>query len=297
MKRLPRHALRPFVAEVWATDEARDGRVSVPGREHVVPTGGMHLVFRLSGEPLRLFDDEHDREGRVIGTAIVGGARSGYYVREISRPLRSVGALLRPGAAEVLFGVHASELAEQHTSLEDLWGPRAASMRDRLGEDLPLEQRLEAFEALLAARLPRVQGLHPAVAQALDQLRSARSIHDVVDRSGYSHRRFIALFSRTVGLTPKLYSRVLRFQRALRRVRSAEVETWAAVAVALGYSDQAHFNREFKEFVGITPTGYQEISSPAAHHVPVSSGLRSDGQIPSRRSRRPRNSLRATSLI
>ena len=68
-------------------------------------TGQMHLVFRLSGEPLRLFDHDQDREGRVISTMLVGGARSGFYTRDVTAPLCSVGALLRPGAAEVLFGV------------------------------------------------------------------------------------------------------------------------------------------------------------------------------------------------
>ena len=55
--RVPRPALRPLVQSVWAMDETGDVRPSTIGREHVVPTGGMHLVFRLSDNPLRLFDD------------------------------------------------------------------------------------------------------------------------------------------------------------------------------------------------------------------------------------------------
>jgi AraC-like DNA-binding protein len=255
------------VAEVWAIDEAR---ASGADREHVVPTGGMHLVFRLS-EPLRLFDDARDREGRVVGAAVLGGARSRFYVRDVSKPLCSVGALLRPGAAEILFGVHADELSERHTSLEDLWGARVAPMRDRLGEAGSIEQRLDAFECLLSERLPRLRGLHPAVAQALQQLQSTRNVRDVVKGSGYSHRRFIALFSRAVGLTPKLYFRVLRIQRALRLARAPDFDAWIDVATAAGYSDQAHFNREFKEFVGVTPTAYRDVASAFSHHVPVRS--------------------------
>lgn len=269
MKRLPRPALRPFVEAVWATGETREVRASASVREHVIPTGGMHLVFRLSDDPLRLFDDARDCEGRVISTAVVGGARSRFYIRDISKPLCSVGALLRPGAAEVLFSVHADELSEQHTALEDLWGARVASMRDRLGEARSMEQRLDAFERLLGERLPIVRGLHPAVAQALQQLATTRSIHDVVRHSGYSHRRFIALFSRAVGLTPKVYSRVLRFQSALRRARAPALDAWIDVAMAAGYSDQSHFNREFREFAGVTPTDYRDTAPAFPHHVPV----------------------------
>jgi AraC-like DNA-binding protein len=268
--RPPRPALRPFIQSLWAIDEAGGVRPAGSAREHVVPTGAMHLVFRLSGDALRLFDSEEDLDGRLVGTAVVGGARPRFYIRDVSKPLCSVGAQLRPGAAMVLFGSHAGELAERHTALEDLWGQRVASMRDRLGEARSLEQRLDALEELLAERLPTVRGLHPAVAQALHRLASATHVHEVVRESGYSHRRFIELFVRAVGLTPKVYCRVRRFQRVLRLAHVPGPESWASVAAAAGYSDQSHFNREFRDCVGITPTEYRGIAPRSVHHVPVS---------------------------
>jgi AraC-like DNA-binding protein len=258
---------------VGAIDEPGRSPSPISGREHVVPTGGMHLVFRLSDNPLRLFEGPEDRDGRLISTAVVGGARSRFYIRDVSKPLRSVGAQLRPGAADVLFRVHASELAERHTVLEEIWGGHVASMRDRLGEASSLEERLDVFESLLTERLPPVRGLHPAVAQALRQLTRVATVHDMVKQSGYSHRRFIALFSRAVGLTPKLYLRVRRFQRALQGAHMAEPASWADIAAAAGYSDQSHFNREFREYVGLTPVQYRDAAPGFAHHVPVSRRL------------------------
>jgi hypothetical protein len=73
----------------------------------VMPTGGMHLVFRLSEEPLRLFREETDSVGQTMSHAMVGGARSMYYERDVSRVAASVGVLLQPGASELLFGVPA----------------------------------------------------------------------------------------------------------------------------------------------------------------------------------------------
>ncbi|MGH9159430.1 MAG: helix-turn-helix domain-containing protein [Vicinamibacteraceae bacterium] len=143
-------------------------------------------------------------------------------------------------------------------------------MRDRLGVARSLEDRLDAFEELLAQRLPPVRGVHPAVARALQQLAGATNVHDVVRQSGYSHRRFIELFAHAVGLTPKAYSRVRRFQRALRRARGPGPASWVELAAAEGYSDQSHFNREFRECVGLTPTQYRTVSPKFAHHVPLS---------------------------
>ena len=272
LKRLPRPALRPFVETLWVTDETSQLPSVTPRREHVLPTGMMHLVFRLADNPLRLFEDAADAAGEFVGDAVVGGARASFYIRDISRPLCSVGAQLRPGAAQALFGIPADELAGRHTQVEDLWGPSVASMREQLAECAPA-QRLDVFEAMLADRLPAVRGVHPAVARALEQFSSTSNVHDVVTASGYSHRTFIALFLRSVGLTPKLFCRVLRFRRALERV-SADHMSWVDLAGAAGYSDQAHFNREFREFAGVTPGEYRRTSPRFAHHVPIAGGRR-----------------------
>jgi AraC-like DNA-binding protein len=229
----------------------------------------MHLAIRLSNHPLRLFDDVNDGTGREIGYAIVGGARSTYYVRDISKPASSVGAQFLPGASEFLFGVSAGELAGCHTQLEDLWGRSAVESRERLLESGSLEQRLDIFESLLIARLPRIHGLHPAVAHALAKFTTTADVREVVRQTGYSHRRFIALFTRAVGLTPKLYCRILRFQRVVELTASKESPSRVGVALVAGYSDQPHFNRQFREFAGVTPREYDKLSPSSPNHVPI----------------------------
>jgi AraC-like DNA-binding protein len=80
------------------------------------------------------------------------------------------------------------------------------------------------------------------------------------------------LFSRAVGLTPKTYCRVLRFQHVLRRAGTGGLSSLADLAIASGYSDQPHFNREFRELTGVTPAEYRLAAPPAAHHVLVHPG-------------------------
>jgi AraC-like DNA-binding protein len=269
LTRQPCPALRPFVKRLWLIDQTNEPRRIVTGREHVLPTGDMHLVFRLSDHPLRLFDDVRDVSGHTLGHAIVGGARAGFYVRDISRPACSAGAQLNPGAATALFGMPADELTGRHTRLDDLWGPSAGFMLEQLLDAGSPGRRLDILESILAARLSRVTAIHPAVARGLEQLMSTCSVRDVVRQSGYSHRRFIALFGRDVGLAPKLYRRVLRFQHVLKYAGRNPPTSWAGLALDAGYSDQAHFNREFREFSGITPGEYREISPSFSHHIRV----------------------------
>jgi AraC-like DNA-binding protein len=270
--RAPRPALRPFVKTLWASHEGDAPGGSAAQRERVLPTGNAHVVFRLSDLPLRLFDAIDSPAGRSVGHAVVGGPRAGFYVRDVSQPVGSVGAELHPGAAEALLGVPADELAGRHTPLEDLWGAAANRARERLLEADGVERRLDLFESLLTARLPRVRGVHPAVAHALERFAASAPVRDVVGASGYSHRRFIALFRRAAGLPPKLYCRVLRFQGALERLARDPAASFVELALGAGYADQPHLGREFRELAGLSPGRYRQIAPASANHVPIRGG-------------------------
>jgi AraC-like DNA-binding protein len=241
----------------------------------------MSLVIRLSAQPIRLVDDLYP-SGRDYGFAVVGGMRSSFYVRDISGPVYAIGAVLLPSAPEVLLGLSAIELAQRHIRLDEVWGTQSALLREQLLEMRSPEARLNLFESFLLSRLTKLRGMHPAVAQALVSVRTISDIRMLVAESGYSHRRFIELFSQTVGLTPKLYSRVLRFQKALQLVASAQSNVlsndkpiaWADLALAAGFSDQSHFNREFIEFAGITPEEYRKIGPASPSHVVIKKAQR-----------------------
>ncbi|WP_439517701.1 helix-turn-helix domain-containing protein [Hydrogenophaga sp.] len=277
LQRLPMPALRPFVALVWASEGCGSGDAGETVREHALPTGMMHLVLRLTDTPLRIADPRHHDGAQPMAAALVGGARSGFYVREFSGRACSVGAVLRPGAAQCLFGTSAHELAERHTPLEDLWGAGARSLRLRLQETPNAHDRLALLEVVLSARLPRLRGLHPAVASALAERPGTWSVGEAVRRSGVSHRRFIALFKETVGLPPKTWLRVQRFQQVMAAVGQGTGASLAEIALDACYSDQSHFNRDFLALSGVTPQAYRRISPDERNHLPVPARPRSIG--------------------
>src|SRR5262245_54629618 len=98
LRRQPRPQLRPFVKTLWATDPSGSPTALVARRERVLPTGDMHLAFRLN-HPLRLFRDIDDAAGDTIGRAVVGGLRASFCVKDVSEPVSTVGAQLHAGAA------------------------------------------------------------------------------------------------------------------------------------------------------------------------------------------------------
>ena len=70
---------------------------------------------------------------------------------------------------------------------------------------------------------------------------------------GISERQFERKFLQTIGFTPSYYRRVLRFETALYRIQQGRFKSLADLAYELGYADQSHFNREFKQFSHLTP--------------------------------------------
>ncbi len=247
-----------------------------------MPTGLMHLVFRLDGPAVRIFKDTADTTGAQLGHALVGGARAGFYAKDAAETGQAIGMQLLPGAAQALLGLPADELAGRHVRLEDLWGSSAGLMREQLLAAPTPEAKLRTFEALLLRRLAgaSAHAVNPAIQRALGQLDAGMRVEEAVARSGYSHRQFIRLFSQAVGLPPKLYGRVQRFQKALGLMRMTQgtqvtqliqpaPQSLALVAMEAGYSDQPHFNREFREFSGVTPEQYRLARPVAANHVAV----------------------------
>jgi AraC-like DNA-binding protein len=89
----------------------------------------------------------------------------------------------------------------------------------------------------------------------------------VTDTIGLSAKRFIERFEREVGVTPKRYCRIRRFQHALTLSHHDRRVDWTRVAMDCGYFDQAHFIHDFRSFSGITPTVYQSAKTSFQNHV------------------------------
>jgi AraC-like DNA-binding protein len=113
---------------------------------------------------------------------------------------------------------------------------------------------------------------HPAVAFALHEFYGVphtRTISEVTGQIGLSAKRFIQVFDAEVGLTPKLFCRVRRFQKVLRLVGAGRPVEWAGVAADCGYFDQAHFIRDFRAFSGLNPSTYLAHRTEHLNHVPM----------------------------
>jgi 4a-hydroxytetrahydrobiopterin dehydratase len=111
---------------------------------------------------------------------------------------------------------------------------------------------------------------HPAVAYALRALQHGSHVPEIAtitEQLGISARHFSQLFRRQVGLTPKRFSRVRRFQAVLEQIHTVKDVHWADLALTCGYCDQAHFGHDFRAFAGLTPSDYRARQTDHRNHL------------------------------
>ena len=266
--RPPGKQLRPFVSLLWSTDpEMAPGAEAC--QELVLPSGAMHLSIRLGDSPILVFSGS-DRTATDLGTAVVGGVRECAFRKQLVGSAASVGAMLRPGVADLLSNAPAGALAHRHTRLDDLWGRSdLAELRERLEAASTSEDRMCILEEVLARRLPSVRGIDPLIAHMLAQLERGARVSDLVRDSGFSHRHLALKFTQAVGLPPKSFQRLRRFNRVLDHLHCNGITSFAEAAAAYGFADQAHMNREFLRFTGLTPGAYRRIAPANARHVAI----------------------------
>lgn len=95
------------------------------------------------------------------------------------------------------------------------------------------------------------------------------TIKNIVHKTGYSSKHFIDIFKNSVGVAPKSFLRIIRFQKAIAEIEKTDVFNWANLAAECGYYDQAHFINDFKNFSGFTPTQYLEKKNSQLNYIPV----------------------------
>jgi transcriptional regulator GlxA family with amidase domain len=134
--------------------------------------------------------------------------------------------------------------------------------------------RLRLLENALEDHLASRFVSHPAVQFAMDAFARADlrlTVREIARGTGLSQRRFIQLFAREIGMAPKLFCRVRRFQRALAMVRPSRTPDWSMLAMECEYCDQSHLIRDFRDFADLTPTEYirQHSERVMQNHVPI----------------------------
>ncbi len=252
---VPARPLCEFVGVFWYWR----GHYAPYSKERILPQGTSELVIRLGS-------------GRASGSGISGPQSQSFIIDRTSHD-ELLGIHFNAGGAFPFLGFPLGDLHGVHITLSDLWGERRASqLLCLIHEARTVEMKFRVLEEWLMMIANQPLKHHPAVSFAMKEFQrdpGLISSATAAERVNLSQRRFIQLFRDEVGLTPKLFCRVQRFHEVIKKIEKRCEVDWVDIALSCGYFDQSHFNHDFREFSGLSPTEYLELRTDHLGHVLV----------------------------
>jgi AraC-like DNA-binding protein len=252
LERAPRGRLRAIVERLWLVEDPTPGAAG----DTICPDGAMEIVLHI-GDAMR---QRLGVDDRLQARALLVGQMDGPIDIVPTGAISMVGARFAPGAFHRVLPIPQHRLARAIHDLTDIAPLWARESVDRLAAAPTAAARLDVFEAALERLVPEASDdAAQAIAFASARLRASggeTSIGTLARAIGISRRQFERRFQEHVGLSPRLFARIVRFQRAFHALdrSSGRPHSGAAIAARCGYADQAHMVREIRRFAGKTPS-------------------------------------------
>ena len=238
--------------------------------ERVLPVPGAGLIFNLAEDQTRVYDEAF--KCFRFSAMTLDGPRTRGQIIDTEEQVAVMGVVFRPGGASLFFRERLDRLLNDSVDLEALVGCTAALLREQLLEARSARRRLALLLRWLQQRGTALQPCS-ALQHALCTLDATPRIDALAATArelGWSPRTLGERFRQQVGMSPKRYLRLRRFQQVLGATTNPDQRVdWAGLAVDCGYHDQAHLAHEFREFSGLSPTAYHRQRTPWSSHVAV----------------------------
>lgn len=250
----PHPVLKKYIHCYWILEN--DCKPDAPEPQRILPDGRMELIFH--------FKDPVQRQTNGTGfelqaPATVSGQIKHFIQLQPTGTLGVLGVRFRPTGAVSFLRMPMSELTEKVHSLDLIWGKIGKELIEQVLSASSHRQRIQLVEKFLLKRIeqnPRNDALIQEAVKEIAGHDGAATVNFLMRKLKISGRHLERKFDEHVGLSPKRFSRIVRFQNIFRIVAEGAKVNLTAVAHRAGYYDQAHFIREFKELSGLRPSEY-----------------------------------------
>jgi AraC-like DNA-binding protein len=261
-KYFPCDALKPFIQFYWLYNAGEDNTFN-----QLLPAGYVEIGFKLNDIDIITIIDGHAYP--IADIKILG-------------QLTSPGGAIKSKGAELLvvrFFMHTAALFFNHDmaaftncfyDFKEVFYAEKDSFYNRIREQKNIDKKIQVIEAFLLDKITKnaakIATLKPIAyisklgVQNMDADKgSIFEMQAICVHTGLSNRYIQRIFSQHVGISPKTYLKVTRFQRSLPLLDVGE--SYTAIAFKCGYFDQAHFIKEFKSYAGVTPASYRKTKA------------------------------------
>lgn len=249
----PPPQLVPYIKCFWVYEGKASSAAPFVHRSYA--DGCAEIVFHYQGAFAQVFSDQSVARSWSSGLH----AQSTGFTRFVTeQDFRMFGVYLYPFTIPALLRITASDLTGQLPDLNELFGKAGRELEERIMLAIDNRERTRIVSAFLISLLARTKREIPPVFASIGEIIRAQGLVKVgalANRYAYSPRNFERKFKEFAGLTPKLFSRIVRFQSIVKTYRKTD-RSLTEIAHDFGYYDQSHFIHEFKEFSGYNPKAF-----------------------------------------
>ncbi len=258
--RPPNPALSPYVQELSAYTEL----VSTVAAQEQPPTAAIVPMILVLGPG---WDYEANGEHHRLGTSFVAGLRTSPVTMHSQGYAVCMQVNFTLLGARRFLGIDMHELTEEIVDLADLVGQRCAALEHRLLGHNDWASRFDHLESALMDRIlgddksgRRSSAAVQTSLAAVERSPTDQTVNDLARSAGVSRKHLVTLFAREVGLSPKQFLQLKRFEEALQLMQTNPDMPLSEVAYTSGFADQAHLTRQFRRYMGRSPSAYQQES-------------------------------------
>jgi len=250
----PHPRLAPFVKCFWIMEDPT--AAAFQPLETVIPDGCMELIVHYGSRFTKRLDNG---KYQSLPAALIAGQITTRLLLQAGGHVGMISARFHPAGAFPFIRNSLRGFVDDVIPLDAVWNREAVALEERIRNADSDADRVDLMQRYLLRILDGGFKRDAVVSETVDRILASRGRASVGDLARHAHvtcRHLERSFEAEVGISPKLLSRIVRFQRIFQYLQDCPNPSWADAAYACGYFDQAHLIRDFKRFTGQPPLAY-----------------------------------------
>lgn len=191
--------------------------------------------------------------------AWVVGCQSGPTTFHSENNTSGVNIQFKPGGLYSLCNIPQTSLSNQYIPADIIFGNKMNRLIENIRNCIQIPDIITLVNEFFLAQLDHVK-VEPYTTDFFSEFRNM-SLETAIAKSGYSQKHFISFFKKHIGISPKKYQRILRFNSVLTSINRVEQTDWPKTLYDHNLFDQSHLIKEFHHFTGISPTLHQQFKT------------------------------------
>lgn len=260
---LPSDALQAFVRKFQVYRFSFEKNITPPVK-YLTPRPEHSITFYVR-EPQK-FSYTGLEKVNIYPPCVINGIYTTPIYRHGGHDFCAIKVVLQPTTLSRLKIVQVRELNNNYINAQDFFGSNISFLCEQLFEMNEIKNMVEAIENfLLNSILKKYRNLEPIdkISQILTKRDKISSLDWLANQSCLSVRQFIRKFEEHVGVSPKMFQKMVRFDMAYRLKNKKPNDDWLNIAITSGYYDYQHLAKDFKEFTHFTPPQFYKIEKNA----------------------------------